>query len=277
MNSEAVRSRYDAARELARDAGTRTLQFFHQARSSFDIGRKGDGSLVTDADRDAETWLRAEIARRFPGDAILGEEFGAEAPHDNNGFRWILDPIDGTRSFVHGVPLYGTLVAIEWNDEPLIGVIEMPALNEAVHACLPGFGHEQSAMHESPQPDGSRAARPARVSSTTSLDGAIVCLTDVQALADATTPDGARLQRLANATHAMRGWSDCYAHLLCATGRCDIVAEPIMHPWDAAAMIPIMEAAGGRATDWRGVRSAHTGSTVSSNGHLHDAALRLLA
>ncbi len=252
--------------EAARTAGDITLRYFRGA--VFSTEQKGDGSPVTTADREAEAAIRAMIGRRFAGDAILGEEHG-ETP-GTSGFRWILDPIDGTISFVHGVPLFGTLIGVErlcvdgvWRAE--IGVIHMPVLGETVHAAT-GLGAWYLVNGE---------RRPARVSRTDSLAGALVCTTSHEYWRRKGREH--LLLPLSRACLRTRGWSDCYAHLLVATGRADAVVEPGVHPWDVAATIPIVREAGGRCTDWRGVETSRGGNNIASNGRIHEELVRTLA
>lgn len=253
--------RFDFALDLAREAGSVTLAYFQTDR--FSVERKGDGTPVTLADRDCERVIRTSIERKFPGDGILGEEFPEES--GTSGFRWIVDPIDGTKSFIHGVPLYGTLIALEHGGESVLGVIRMPALDEMVYACR-GTG----AWHVR----GRGEPRRAWVTRTGGLDGALVCTTGFEYFQRG--GHETVLRKIANAGVVMRGWSDCYGHVLVATGRADAVVEPMLSPWDIAPMIPIMAEAGGRCTDWLG-RSTHLSSTgLSSNGLIHDAMLALL-
>lgn len=262
LDSDALATRYEAAKRFAREAGSLTLRHFN-ARS-FEVERKDDGSHVTIADRDAESLLRTRIEDAFPDDAILGEEH-PEKP-GTSGYRWILDPIDGTASFVHGVPLYGTLVAVEYSQRNVIGVILMPALDEMVSAVTGGGAWHERAAGAEPSP--------AHVSTMSSLDDAMVCTTSPRYYLMADRRDA--YIRLMTAAGHTRGWSDCYAFLLLATGRVDAVVEPILFPWDVAAVIPVIEEAGGRVTGWNGEVSAFAGDGIASNGLLHDELHRLL-
>lgn len=283
-DGEELKGRLTLAVDAAREAGAITLRYFRSA--GFSTEQKGDGSPVTTADREAEAVIRSLIQRRFADDAILGEEHG-ETP-GTSGFRWIIDPIDGTISFVHGVPLFGTLIGVErvsslaqasglWpkpgiNDpggtpvpQPLIGVIHMPVLGETTHAAS-GLGAWYVANGE---------RRPARVSQTQALREALVCTTSHEYWKRKEREH--LLLALSRACLRTRGWSDCYAHLLVATGRADAVVEPGVHPWDVAATIPIIREAGGRCTDWRGVETAHGGHNIASNGRIHEELMRTLA
>ncbi len=261
--AKATRQRLDAALEFARAAGELTLEYF--GGSGFEVSTKRDGSQVTTADRGAETLLRERIDAAFPDDGILGEEFGEKA--SANGWRWVLDPIDGTVSFVHGVPLYGTLVACEYTNETQVGVIHMPALGETVYASA-GRGAWQV-----PKP-GAEPTR-AQVSATGEIGDAMMCTTAFGYFRQAGTE--AALGELYSRFGKTRGWSDCYAHVLCATGRIDAVVEPVLHPWDIAPMQVIYPEAGGRITDWRGCRGSHHPTGLATNGRFHDELVALLA
>jgi histidinol-phosphatase len=245
----------DFAVELAREAGQITLKHF---KGSFVAERKADNSFVTIADREAEQMLRSRIANAFPEDAILGEEEGVKA--GTSGRQWILDPIDGTYSFVHGIPLYSVLIALEIEKEPVVGVINMPALNEIVFAAqgLGSFWNDQRC----------------HVSSIDSLDEALLSCTDFGNCEKfGFGPAAEKLQRSVN---ARRTWGDAYGHLLVATGRAEIMLDPVMNPWDCAALLPIVEEAGGTFTDWRGNRTIYGGNAISTNGLLFDATMRMM-
>lgn len=261
-----VRRRLEAACAYAREAGEYTLGHFR--RKGLEVRAKGDGTAVTQADRGAEELIRAAVKRDFAGDGILGEEFGESV--GTSGYRWVLDPVDGTTSFVHGVPLYGTLIAVETmeNGKPrsVAGVIHMPAMGETVYA-----GEGSGAWHIAGP---GASAQPARVSATRTLGDAMLLTTAIDYFAKA----GRRelyLDLVSRVKHT-RGWSDCYAHLLVATGRADAVIEPWLHPWDIAPMTIIMREAGGRHTDWAGVETAHSRSGLTTNGAVHDELLALL-
>lgn len=244
-----------AAESFARDAGEVTLRWFG---AGVDAEAKDDGTPVTVADREAETLLRTRIGERFPGHAILGEEFGETG--QGADVRWILDPIDGTKSFIHGVPLYGVLVGIEVEGEPVVGVAHFPALRETVVAGR-GFG----ARHN---------GNPCVVSATTDLENALLLTTDDVAAASSRLADG--WEALRRGVAICRTWGDAYGHMLVATGRADIMVDPELSPWDAAPLLTIVQEAGGRFTSVSGEASIHGGSGVSTNGLLHDEALERL-
>ncbi len=257
--------RLKVAIEVARAAGERTLHYFNTTRFRVDV--KGDGSPVTTADRESEEELRRGIARAFPDDGILGEEFPEK--RGGSGYRWVIDPIDGTKSFVHGVPLYGVLVAVEREMRTVAGVILMPALGgeggEMVYGSR-GAGAWQVV--------GKEGARPARVSAVGTLREALVCVTGFEYFAKCGRED--LLMELGRRARVVRGWSDCYGHVLVATGRADAIIEPAMKPWDGAASTVILEEAGGAYTDWAGAATAHSGDGVASNGLVHAELLAMI-
>ena len=245
----------DFAVTLARGAGDITLKYF---RRQPETSTKSDGSYVTIADREAESYLRRQIAERFPDDGILGEEEGEL--RGRSGRRWILDPIDGTFAFVHGVPFYGVLIALEIENEMSVGVINMPALGEIVSAAN-GCGCFLN-------------GEPARVSTASKLDQALLLCTDFRA-ADK-HGFGNAIERLQRGVRNSRTWGDCYGYVLVATGRADVMLDPVMNLWDCAPLLPIMEEAGGTFTDWRGVRTVNGGNSIATNGLLFEEVMRVI-
>lgn len=254
MVGESPRDLMEAAVSFAEEAGRMTLEYF---RGEFDVEHKADKSFVTIADRETEAHLRTLIEARFPADGILGEEHGEIRPGAHR--RWILDPIDGTFSFVHRVPLYGVLIGVEEDGEPLVGVVNMPALDE-VAAAARGEGCFWR-------------GQPARVSDTSELSEALLIATD-KYYGRSFPSDG--LARLIQAAGPVRTWADCYGYVLVATGRADVAVDPVMNIWDCAPLLTILEEAGGRFTDWRGRRTIDGGNAVASNGRLHDRVLEVL-
>ena len=243
------------ATELAREAGEITLNYFRRgARAEL----KADGSFVTAADREAERHVRARIGERFPADAVQGEEWGESA--GTSGRRWIVDPIDGTYSFVHGVPLYGVLIGMEAEGEPVVGVVGLPALGEVVAAAR-GAGCWWN---------GARA----RVSSTAALEESLLLATDFGACAR--YGFGRAAEELQRRARQRRTWGDCYGHVLVATGRAEVMLDPVMNVWDCAALLPIVEEAGGTFTDWQGRRTIRGGNAVSTNGALFADVMRTI-
>ncbi len=249
--------RLAAAVDVAKLAGKSTLEFFQQ--DSFTVERKGDDSPVTIADKQAEQLIRRELQSRFPLDAILGEEFGEKT--GTSEYQWIVDPIDGTKSFISGVPLYSTLVGIVRDRECLGGVIYLPALDEIVFAAR-GAGAWHSVQCSPPQA--------CRVS-TRKLEDGLMVVSQV----DTFSRRGAfaRYQSLERAAYITRSWGDGYGYLLVATGRAELMVDPIANPWDLAAVQPVVEEAGGRFTSWEGQPTVFGGDGVGSNGHVHAQAL----
>lgn len=258
--SDDLQSRWQLARQIAREAGEITLRYF--CRDNFQVEIKHDNSPVTVADRQAEQHLRERISQLFPGDGILGEEFG-ERPGES-GYRWILDPIDGTKSFIHGVPLYGTLIGVEHGPQSVAGVIHVPALGETVTAAA-----GQGAWFEK----GTAPPRRTHVAQCQSLDAALFCTSDIEGFRKIGRWDA--FERLQSASGLTRTWGDCYGYLLVATGRADVMVDPRMHPWDAAALLPILEEAGGGYTDWQGQPTIYGGNGVAANRTLIDAVLAI--
>jgi histidinol-phosphatase len=239
----------DFAVDIAREAGAVTQRHY---QGSFVAERKADNSFVTIADREAEAYLRTRITQAFPDDSILGEEEGEQSNSSNR--QWILDPIDGTYSFVHGVALYAVLIGLEIEGEPILGVVNLPALSELVYAAR-GLGCFWN-------------GEPAHVSATTSLDQALLLSTDFGSCA--AYGFGPAAEALQRQVHARRTWGDAYGHVLVATGRADIMLDPVMNVWDCAPLLPILEEAGGTFTDWGGTRTIHGGNAISTNGLLFD-------
>jgi histidinol phosphatase-like enzyme (inositol monophosphatase family) len=240
---------------LARGAGEITLKYF---RKQPETSRKADGSYVTVADREAEAYLRRQIAECFPNDGVLGEE---EGEHKGcSGRRWIVDPIDGTFAFVHGVPLYGVLVALEIEGQPEIGVVNIPALNEVVSAAT-GLGCFLN-------------GEPARVSTKASLaDGLLLCTNFREC---ARRGFGRTAELLQARARSCRTWGDCYGYVLVATGRAEVMLDPVMNLWDCAPLLPILEEAGGTFTDWNGVRTIDGGNAIATNGLLFEEVMSLV-
>jgi histidinol phosphatase-like enzyme (inositol monophosphatase family) len=237
------------AAELARITGTVALRHY---RTNLTVETKSDGSPVTVADRAAEAAARAWVQSRFPHDGILGEELGEERA--GAARRWIIDPIDGTKAFVRDTPLWGSLVALCEGERVLAGAAYFPAVDELV-AAAPGAGCWWN---------GSRC----RVSSVSALADATVLTTDERFPENPERAPGFRA--LARAASVSRTWGDCFGYLLVATGRAEVMCDGTMSVWDAAALQPIIEEAGGVFTDWSGVPTAFGGSAVATNRALAD-------
>ena len=237
----------DFAVEIAREAGEIALHYFRRGRSSLVVNRKSDGSFVTTADRETEARLRSRIAKTFPEDAILGEEEGERA--GASGRRWIIDPIDGTYSFVHGVPLWGVLIGLEAEGEPALGVVNLPALDEIVYARCGGGCFWNGNL--------------ASVSATARLEDSLILSTDFGTCEK--HGFGKACEELQRRSHARRTWGDAYGHVLVATGRAEVMLDPVMNVWDCAALLPIVIEAGGTFTDWNGTPTIYGGNAISTN------------
>lgn len=255
-----VAARQDFALRIALQAGELILKYYQQA--GLTVERKRDSSPVTIADRGAEELLRREIEREFPGDAILGEEYGEKA--GNSGYRWILDPVDGTKSFIHGVPLFGTLIGVERIDQCVAGVCHFPALGETAWGAI-GLGSWWR--------QGTSEPRPAKVSAVQNMADAMFCFTTVQGFGRIGRTDA--FHKFVESAGLTRGWGDCYGHYLVATGRAELMVDPLMNPWDIAALIPIVQEAGGCFIDWNGGTSIHSGNGISVIPELRDAVLKI--
>ncbi len=236
-----------AATEVASHAASVAMQ--HYGRD-IRVEVKGDGSPVTIADRQAEQAARLWLQLRFPNDGVQGEEFADEKADAKR--RWIIDPIDGTKAFVRGVPLWGTLVACCEGETVLAGAACYPVVNELISAA-PGEGCWWN---------GARAA----VSSIAELRHATALTTDDRFIERPSR--GARWRELSAKAGVVRTWGDCYGYLLVASGRAEIMVDDRMNPWDAAALQPIIEEAGGVFTSWRGARTAFGGDVIATNGAL---------
>lgn len=246
----------EAAADVARLAGDVALRHF---RTGVSVEWKKDGSPVTVADREAERCAREWIERRFPTHGILGEEHGEVRPGAE--FRWVIDPIDGTKTFVRGVPLWGTLVAIAQGERVVAGAAYFPAVDEIVGAA-PGEGCWWN-------------GRRCTVSSVETLGEATVLTTDERFLK---TPQHAeRWRALANRSAVSRSWGDCYGYLLVATGRAEVMTDGIVGAWDTAPLLPIIEEAGGVFTDWNGRVTAFGGSAIATNAALAREVRSILA
>lgn len=237
----------DAVAEVALLAGNFAMSHYGKTLA---VDVKQDGSPVTLADRGAEERARAWIEQRFPDDGILGEEFGDIRPNARR--RWILDPIDGTKSFIRRVPLWGTLVAVTEGESVLAGCAYFPAVAETVTAAV-GEGCFWNGVR-------------CHVSSTATLAESTVTITDD--LFDGRPDRAAAWRRLASQASVVRTWGDCFGYLLLATGRADVMVDDVVAPWDAAALYPIVTEAGGSFTDWRSAATAFGGDIIATNAAL---------
>ncbi|BDI30186.1 histidinol phosphate phosphatase [Capsulimonas corticalis] len=253
MTAPTLRELLDVAVDAAYLAGRSTLGHF---QTGLRPDLKADNTPVTIADKEAEKILRARILRDFPTHAILGEEEGAS--EGDADYRWIVDPIDGTKSFVAGVPLYGVLVGVEVRGEPSVGVIYIPALNDMISAAT-GLGCTWN-------------GRSCRVSDVDRMENALVLTTSVsscQKRSDA-------FDQLVSRTRIQRTWGDAFGYAMIATGRAEVMLDPAMNPWDCAPMLPIMREAGGHFSDWSGKATIHGADAVATNAALASPVMEIL-
>ncbi len=248
IDSNAIEERLSFALNASRQAEELVMSFY--GRTDLLVDLKSDLSPVTAADRGAEELLRRELLQQFPNDAVLGEEFG-ETP-GTSGFRWILDPVDGTKSFVAQVPLFGMLIGLQYQGESVAGICRLPAAREVIYASR---GRGAWWIRDGQEPV------PARVSSTSELKQALFCYTAVEGFTEIGRIDV--LLNVSERTRLSRGWGDCFGHVLVATGRADLMIDPLLAEWDACALIPIVEEAGGVFMDWTGHSTATGGNGIS--------------
>lgn len=247
----------DFAIDAAWQAGRVTLAHFQTGLAA---ERKADNTPVTIADRAAEQLLRQLITARWPDHALIGEEYGHAAGQTDSGYTWIIDPIDGTKSFVSGVPLYAVLLALVKDDVPLLGVMNFPGLNEMVYAA-----RNRGCFWN---------GRPSRVSAVDSLADAVMLCSDLNTFASFGRQPA--FERLIAATYIQRTWGDAYGYALVATGRAEIMVDPVMAVWDCGPLQVILEEAGGVFTDWKGTPTIFGGEAVATNGALHEQVMALL-
>lgn len=245
----------EVAADLAYRAGRLTLGYFGEASAE----TKADSTPVTEADRAAETLIRGGIERRYPSHGICGEEFGEV--REGAPVRWVVDPIDGTKAFVRGIPTYAVLVACEVDGVPRVGAAYFPALDEMVSAAE-GQGATLN-------------GRPIRVSECADLGRALLLTGDHKLLYSC--GKGPRYEALRDACYESRSLPDAYGHVLVASGRAEIMADPVVSRWDIAAIVPIVREAGGTLTDWNGSDVYFRPEALSTNGKLLASVLRNLA
>ncbi len=246
----------DVALAAAFEAGRRTLAHF---QTPLEVDTKADASPVTVADREAETLLRERLEAAFPHHGVVGEEFGASRPGSSH--QWYLDPIDGTKSFIRGVPLYAVLIGLEVDGRVEVGVAHFPALGETLAAASGGGTHWNG--------------RRVHVRRAGTLSEAFVGFTDAAAFA---RHGRARTwERLQAASGYLPGWSDAYGHALVASGRLDAMLDPVMNPWDAGPFPVLLREAGGRFGAWDGRETIHGGEAVSVSEALWPVLAPLLA
>jgi histidinol-phosphatase len=244
------------ALELADTADEITMRHFRSV--DLLVESKPDTTPVTEADRSVERVVRERLAGARPGDAVVGEEYGTVG---SSARRWIVDPVDGTKNFIRGVPVWATLIALQNNGRGVVGVVSAPALHRRWWAAL-GLGAFADGV-------------PIHVSKVAALGDAHFSYSSLTGWAEQHRLDG--FLELSAAAWRTRGFGDFWSHMLVAEGGADIAAEPEVSVWDLAALQVIVEQAGGTFTDLSGNPTCEGGSAVSSNGLMHDEVLRLLA
>lgn len=245
----------DFAVATAFEAGRQTLAHF---QTGVRPDMKEDDTPVTVADREAETLIRTRIADAYPDHGVLGEEFGAS--DEGAAWRWLIDPIDGTKSFIRGVPLYAVLLGLERDGEIVAGVAYFPGLGDMVYAA-DGLGCRWN-------------GRPCQVRDTADLQRSIVSFTDAGSFAAHGRADA--WQRVQDATWYRVGWSDAYGHMLVATGRLELMLDPVMNPWDCGPFPVLLREAGGYFGDWSGTETVYGGEALSTSRTLLPQVLELV-
>jgi histidinol phosphatase-like enzyme (inositol monophosphatase family) len=243
------------AQEAAWQAGRLTLGYF---QTDVPSERKADNTPVTLADKEAERLLRELITRYWPDHGIIGEEFGRSP--SNSPYTWIIDPIDGTKSFVSGVPLYSNLLALTDGDQALLGVANFPALDEMIYARRGGGCYWNG--------------RRVHVSDKTDLSEALILTSELNYFQLANRWEA--WLRLCEQSYAQRTWGDAYGYFLVATGRAEVMVDPAMYVWDCGPFQVIMEEAGGTFTDWQGTPTIHGQESVATNGALFDQVMAVV-
>jgi myo-inositol-1(or 4)-monophosphatase len=227
-------------------------------RKSISIESKSDQSPVTIADRKAEEKMRELIMKQFPAHGILGEEYGAYKPDAR--YQWILDPIDGTKSFICGAVSFGTLIALLENKKPLLGVFYQPILNE----LLIGDNMETELN-----------GRKVQVRFCSKLEEAVLLTTDHRDIGR--HQNAKKFDQLIDRVKLYRNWGDCYGYYLLATGFADIMIDPVMSPWDSLPIIPIVRGAGGAISDYQGNDPLEGDSIVASSPEIHEEIIKILS
>ncbi len=230
MPDPTLRELLNVATDAAYIAGRRTLAYFN---AEVAVEHKADQTPVTLADKEAEHVIRDRISKFFPDHSIIGEEHGS-VEGKNPDYRWIIDPIDGTKSFIHGVPLYGVMIGVEVKGQPSVGVVYLPALEEMV-AAADGLGCTWN-------------GRKAQCSGVTKLEEATILAGSITRAIQRSDA----YEHLANRARLNRGWGDCYGYVLVATGRAEVMLDPRINPWDCAPLPPIMRESGGKFANWAG-------------------------
>ena len=251
----AWRTRYELAMEAARKAGDLARGFYE---TTFDVEKKADNSPVTIADKQAEQLIRQMVTQHFPDDGFLGEEFGDQP--GASGFRWVIDPIDGTRSFVRHIPIWATLIGLEYRGEQIGGIAYIPVFDQ-MYRALRGDGAYVN-------------DRRIQVSKEDKLSESLMCYSSIRWFQGAGREK--TFLELVSKTQRQRGFGDFYGFVLVAEGAADLMLEHGVHEWDVSALKAIVEEAGGTFTDWKGTPTTATPDVLATNGKLHAATLAIL-
>ena len=271
MTDKAIASRLALGLDATFDAGKAIAEYYFDM--AIDVVWKGDGSPVTQADERAEKILRERIGAVFPDDAIVGEEH--EDEHGTSGFKWIIDPLDGTEAFIRKLPIFGTLVGLEYKDELVGGICFMPAQREIAWATKgQGCWWVQDTTHAYDIETLKERAIRAQVSPCSELKEAMITTTGQGAFHRSGRVG--EFLKLRDATRKDRGFGHCWGHLLVVTGRMDISFEPKIKEWDIAPFAAMLAEAGGKLTNFDGESTIYSGNVVCSNGVLHDDAIKAL-
>ena len=258
MPTPSLKDLLDIAAEAAFAGGRRTLAYFNAGEGSALIEEKGDQTPVTVADKEAEHVIRGVIGKYFPSHAILGEEHGLS--EGDRRYTWVVDPIDGTKSFVHGVPLYGTVVGCLVDDEPLVGAVYMPAVGGGeLYTGARGLGSTYN-------------GRACRVSDVARLEDATLLAGSITRAIDRSEA----YMSLAHKVKLNRGWGDVFGYMLVASGRAEVMIDPRISVWDIAGVAPIIKEAGGFLGDWTGAETVKGKDCFACNAGLKDVVLAAL-
>jgi len=249
------RTRYDLAIDAAHKAGGLARTYYE---TTFAVEHKSDNSPVTIADKQAEELIRAMVTRAFPNDGFLGEEFGDQP--GSSGFRWIIDPIDGTKSFIRHVPIWATLIGLEYKGEHIAGIAYIPVFGMTYRA-LRGDG---AFLNE----------RKINVSGVSTLSDSLLCYSSIGWFTRAGRERS--FLDLCGRTNRQRGYGDFYGFVLVAEGAAEVMVEHGVNPWDVAATKAIVEEAGGRFTDWEDNPTIHRPDVLATNGKVHAETLEIL-
>jgi myo-inositol-1(or 4)-monophosphatase len=262
MNSDLDR-RLAFAHRLADAAGDVIRPYFRKRLDVSDKGAQGFYDPVTEADKGAEIAIRKMIAKDFPEDGILGEEFGETA--GSSGYRWVLDPVDGTRAFIAGQPLWGTLIGLEREGAPIAGILDQPFLRERFIAA-----EGKAEFHNI---DG---VSPLQTRPCARLGDAVICTT--HPMLHFSAPERELYWRVERECRLSRYGGDCYAYALVAMGFVDLVIETHLKRWDIAAIVPIIQGAGGIITDWAGLPWCDGDNVIAAGDpRVHAEAVKLLS